>query len=108
MLAGEGVGGPNSDEGTDTLVLCILYSCLRESDYAPNRSNCPLRSYVLIARSQKTLYVEMLENQILHGMGRYVKECQSMPRAAQVCQGMPRNAKVCQRMPRYESTRKVD
>jgi len=27
-LAGEGVGGPNSNEGTDTLVLCVYYKLL--------------------------------------------------------------------------------
>jgi hypothetical protein len=26
LLAGEGVGGPNADEGTDTLVLFVYYN----------------------------------------------------------------------------------
>jgi hypothetical protein len=28
LLAGKGVGGPNTDEGTDTLVLYVLYTII--------------------------------------------------------------------------------
>ncbi len=64
------------------------------------KESMTLRLYVLIARSQKALCVEVLENQILRGMERYAKVCQRMPRYAKECQGMPRNAKECRGMPR--------